>query len=196
MPTVMTFDHIRERLATATVSLAPAGKMTLTAVALVIRRGQEGPELLFIERATHEDDPWSGNIGFPGGKQENNDADLRQTAERETLEELGLDLQRAEAVGRLSDIVGAHLPVRVTCFVYILHDLPHLTLNGEIRDVFWVPLALLCEEARQVSAEVRFAGEALQAPAILLPHAEKPVLWGITFRLVRQFLEILGCPIP
>ena len=38
------------------------------AVALVLRdEGKHGrPELLFIRRAEHEKDPWSGHMGFPG----------------------------------------------------------------------------------------------------------------------------------
>ena len=40
------------------------------AVALVFREGRDGLELLFIKRAEHERDPWSGHIGFPGGRSE------------------------------------------------------------------------------------------------------------------------------
>ena len=51
------------------------------AVALVFRDGvQGGLELLFIRRAEHEKDPWSGHMGFPGGRQEPGDPDLAATA--------------------------------------------------------------------------------------------------------------------
>ncbi len=65
------------------------------AVALVLRdAGPGGIELLFIRRAEHEKDPWSGHMGFPGGRAEPGDAGLEGTAVRETLEETGLDLAR------------------------------------------------------------------------------------------------------
>ncbi|KAG5458036.1 MAG: hypothetical protein BJ554DRAFT_1822 [Olpidium bornovanus] len=54
-----------------------------------VRRGT--PEILFIKRATRAGDRWSGHVAFPGGKQEPSET-ARQTAERETREELGLDL--------------------------------------------------------------------------------------------------------
>ena len=37
------------------------------AVALILSHTGSGYRMLFIERATHPGDPWSGNIGFPGG---------------------------------------------------------------------------------------------------------------------------------
>ena len=58
------------------------------AVAMVLSTATDGPEVLFIVRAPHDGDPWSGNLAFPGGRVATGDADPRQTAERETFEEL------------------------------------------------------------------------------------------------------------
>jgi 8-oxo-dGTP pyrophosphatase MutT (NUDIX family) len=166
------------------------------AVALILREGTRGLEVLFIERAPRAGDPWSGDLGFPGGKEEEADSDPRQSAERETREEIGLDLQDGSYLGRLSDIAGAHLPVQVSCFVYGVGDSPPFVLNEEVRDLFWIALADLCAPARHVSAPVRFGGEISERPAIRLPQPGKPVLWGITYRLVMQFLQLLGLEKP
>lgn len=147
--------------------------------------------MLFIERAFREDDPWSGDLGFPGGKVEKGETDLRLTAERETLEELGLDLGRERYLARLSDISGAHLPVLVSCFVYAVEDHPQFVFSHEIRDAFWIPVAGLTSPERHVMARVSFGGMILERPAIRLPQPGKPVLWGITYRLVMEFLELL-----
>lgn len=171
--------------------LAAAGH-TRAAVALILLPGKDGLEVLFIERAAHDGDPWSGDLGFPGGKVEEGDRAPRQTAMRESREEIGLDLGSARYLGRLSDVAGAHLPVQVACFVFGVSDPPPLVLNREIRDAFWVPLADLADPARHVTAPVRFGGETLKRPAIILPTPGKPVLWGLTYRLVMQFLELLG----
>ncbi|HEX9187840.1 MAG TPA: NUDIX domain-containing protein, partial [Vicinamibacteria bacterium] len=71
------------------------GGAARAAVALVLRDGvPAGPELLVIRRAEHEQDPWSGHMGFPGGRAEPSDPSPEATAVRETLEETGLDLAR------------------------------------------------------------------------------------------------------
>jgi hypothetical protein len=76
------------------------------AVAAILRDapnpGSDEPptlEALFIKRATHEHDPWSGHMAFPGGRHERGDLTLLRTAMRETEEEVGLDLSTAELLG-------------------------------------------------------------------------------------------------
>lgn len=160
------------------------------AVALILRENGAGLELFFIERARHPDDPWSGNIGFPGGRMDRQDADLRRTAERETREEVGIDLRTASYLGRLSDVVGANLPVRVACFVYGLRQPVTPVLSHEVHDAFWYRLDQLWEPQRQMLAAVRFEGRTLESPAIQL-DPQRPVLWGITYRLVGQFRQIV-----
>ncbi len=164
---------------------------TNAAVALLLREEKSGLQMLFIERATHAPDPWSGNLGFPGGKVEKGDGDAKTTAERETLEEIGLDLRRARCIGRLSDITGAHLPIRISCFVYSVGLTGPLSFSEEVSDAFWVPLDELFDPARHGEFTVRFDGQTLIRPAIKLSQPDKPLLWGITYRLVMQFRDIL-----
>ena len=61
-------------------------------------------DLLFMERAKVEGDPWSGHIAFPGGHEEDQDDSSLHTAMRETHEELGLDLSGAEVLGSLDEV--------------------------------------------------------------------------------------------
>ena len=167
------------------------------AVAMILRDAPHGPEVLFIERAMHETDPWSGDLGFPGGKIEADDDEPRRAAERETLEEIGFDLQQACYLGRLDDLAGAHLPVVISCFVYETGQVDTLSLSEEVAEVFWVPLQTLIDPRRHRLTTVLFRGERLQRPAIDLRGPGRTVLWGITYRLVCQFLQILGRePIP
>jgi 8-oxo-dGTP pyrophosphatase MutT (NUDIX family) len=74
------------------------------AIALVLLEQESALEVLLIERAQRDGDPWSGHMALPGGHVEPSDSDLGATAERETFEEVGLDLQRwGERLGQLSD---------------------------------------------------------------------------------------------
>ena len=160
------------------------------AVAMILRRGRNDLEILFIERAAHENDPWSGNLAFPGGKVEQGE-ELRQTAERETFEEIGLDLGVAAYLGRLSDIAGANLPVRVSCFVYGVPGTDFVpVLNDEVGDLFWIGLDDLLAAERHITTTVTFADKEFEVPAIRLPQPVKPMLWGLTYRLVMELLEL------
>ena len=167
------------------------GPRTRAAVALIMREQPHDVEILFIERATDARDPWSGHLAFPGGKVEQGEQ-ARQAAERETREEIGLALESERYLGRMSDIVGANLPVRVSCFAYAtVSSALHPVVSPEVRDVFWVRLSDIRNPERHQMATVGFSGRSLEVPGIILPQADKPVLWGITYRLVMQFLEII-----
>src|SRR6185503_17634978 len=70
---------------------ASSNPLRLAVVALVLREGLEGPELLVIKRSEAEHDHWSGHMALPGGRVEPEDESLLATAARETFEEVGLD---------------------------------------------------------------------------------------------------------
>lgn len=187
---VLSFDRINSLLAGRRLEPPPVDSRVPAAVAMILRQAPGGLEMLFIERAAHENDPWSGNLAFPGGKVEPGE-EPRQAAERETHEEIGLDLGTARYLGRLSDISTTNLPVRVSCFVYGLAvtDFAQL-LSDEVGDVFWIGLDDLLATERHVTTMVSFADKEFEVPAIRLPQPGKPLLWGLTYRLVMQFLEI------
>ena len=195
IPTYLNTRHTLLEIAELLRCYSPQKKYaegrTRAAVAMLLREVPGDLEILFIERATHERDPWSGHLAFPGGKVEFGEQ-ARQAAERETLEEIGLDLERERYLGRMSDIVGANLPVRVSCFAYgVVTASAQPRVSPEVHDVFWVRLSDLLRPEYHQEVMVGFSGASLEVPAIVLPQSDKPVLWGLTYRLVMQFLEII-----
>ena len=64
--------------------------MSRAAVALVLRGPAEAPGILFIKRASRDGDPWSGQMAFPGGRYDPADESEKETAIRETEEEVFL----------------------------------------------------------------------------------------------------------
>jgi 8-oxo-dGTP pyrophosphatase MutT (NUDIX family) len=193
----MTFsrDTIAELLARQQVSDLPHDfeAKTPAAVAMILREGETGKDLklLYIQRTVHANDPWSGNVAFPGGKIEQGE-EPRRAAERETLEEIGLDLGPALYLGRMPEVRGAYLPVRVSGFVYWLQGpQPELVLNDEVHDTFWADLSDLATAERHTVSKVTFGGEKMNAPAIQLDWPGSPVLWGLTYRLTIQFLDMM-----
>src|SRR5918998_527770 len=79
---------------------APA--MVRAAVALLLREREL--EIFVIKRAEKGDDPWSGHMALPGGREEPEDDNPYETARRETLEEVGLDIAEGRLLGRLDDL--------------------------------------------------------------------------------------------
>lgn len=193
---MISLAEIRERLHGRAAAKAGPGERMHAAVALVICDAATGPEVLFIERTKHERDPWSGHLGFPGGRVEPADGGPRGAAEREALEEVGIDLAGAEYLGRLDDLRGAHLQVVVSCFVYGLRHRPSLTLNeAEVADAFWFPLEELLNPSRRRETTFRPREVEVTYPAIQLLDPGRPYLWGITYRLVSSLLRVMGRPL-
>jgi len=162
------------------------------AVALILRRGESGTEILLIRRAEHENDPWSGDLAFPGGRIEEEDRDDRAAAERETWEEIGVDLSAAEYLGQGDDLGGAYLSVRVSCFIYHLHQDVPFTMNGEVVDLFWVPLTTLLDTDRNRMEEFYYRGADRTHPIVDLSEWSQRPLWGLTYRLINNFLQLFG----
>lgn len=192
----LTIEDIRTRLAAHTPRILPHNRRSHAAVAMVLRAGSSATEALFIIRALHEQDPWSGNIGFPGGRLNPGVESPRQAAERETREELGLNLDRAEHLGRLDDLYGATLPVLVSCFVYQLKQETTLQPNHEVAKAFWYPLPQLLAEERHQRTDINFRGEQKAHPAIKILETGEPLLWGITYRLLADFFALCDRPFP
>ena len=167
--------------------------MRRAAVALVFRAGPDGePELLFIKRAEYPGDPWSGHIAFPGGRREDGDASLADTAVREAREETGIDLTTHGGIlGVLDELLpqSVRLPEFVVApFVAVLHEMPALTLASEVAAAFWVPLRALRDLGHWRETEVSGAGYRMTRRAF---HHDGHVVWGITERILAQLLGLL-----
>jgi len=163
------------------------------AVALIFRLGENDVlELLFIKRAEYEGDPWSGQIAFPGGRAEERDKSLAETAIRETREETGIDLAReGMIVGRLDDLRprAVRLPaIMVRPFVALLDRREPLVLSGEVALSFWLPFTELARNDSWADGVVR-AGR-VQISARVFKHDEH-VVWGMTERILTQLLALL-----
>ena len=189
-----TLETIRRHLTNRAPILA-TGSERHAAVALVLRQHASQLQMLIIHRAKHEGDPWSGDLAFPGGKVDAEDATAQAAAEREALEEVGMDLSTAEYLGQLDDLPGAFLPIKISCFVYFLPNPINFRLNHEVADYNWMPLERFHEEGRHRHMAFPFRGRTTRQPVVDLID-EAPVLWGITHRLIEQFFELVEKPMP
>ena len=166
--------------------------MRKAAVAGILRDGGEGVELLFIRRAEHPRDPWSGQMGLPGGRVDPGDASPLAAALRETREEIGLDLEAlGRPLGRLSE-VRTHLPLgsvphSVVPFAFAVEGDPALRLNEEVQEALWVPLPFLLDRGNRSSFTWVRKGLPLPMPCYTFRDR---VIWGLTLKIVDELLEL------
>jgi len=163
------------------------------AVAIMVREGQEATELLMIRRATREGDPWSGHMGFPGGRRDPEDHSNLSCALRETEEELGVDLSRWGApLGELSDVNTGWRKDRpemlVTPFIFSVSELPELTPNDEVDDVVWVPLHFLMDEGNREPLEWEWKGQKMETDSYLYDCYR---IWGLSLMMIDEMMGLL-----
>ena len=187
---------IRDALARRRSKIVDDPERPRAAVAVVLRPADVGPELLLIERAKHPEDPWSGHMAFPGGRVDPGDPHAQAAAERETLEEVGLSLAGAEVLGRLDDLEGRHagrpLSLVISAHVYHCPAPGELALNHEVASALWVPVVRLVDPAYHVEYPTPIGGY----PGILVGEPDRHVVWGLTYRFLEIFLDVLGRPLP
>ncbi len=165
-----------------------------SAVALIVREAADGPEVLMIERAEREGDPWSGQMAFPGGKSDHGDKNNFHTALRETHEEIGLDIDvHSQYLARLSDILS---PVRIgrramviTPYVFTVEQIPALTLNEEVADIVWVPLAFLADGSNRENMQWPFKKVTLTLPCYFYQQRR---IWGLSLNMLDEMLRVVS----
>jgi 8-oxo-dGTP pyrophosphatase MutT (NUDIX family) len=188
------WDDVRAALAAREPVRVADPAPSRAAVALVLREGARGIEVLFIRRAEHPKDPWSGQMAFPGGRAEPGDADLRATAIRETSEEIGVDLARAaESLGTLDEVHAMArmrpMNLTITPFVFRLRDAFDPILSDEVTSLHWIPLSDLLGTARRSTMDYAHQGVAMQFPCF---RVDDLVIWGLTYRMFMSFQERFG----
>jgi 8-oxo-dGTP pyrophosphatase MutT (NUDIX family) len=179
------------RVVAASPADAPLSGARRAAIAVILVELGMCFDVLLIERATREGDPWSGHMALPGGHADPGDPDLGTTAERETLEEVGLDLrQLGERLGCLSDCAPVRaVPIAVRPFVYLLEARPALRLSSEVKQALWVPIAPLLAGEKRTSYSLVRGEHSLKFPAWdIAGH----VVWGLTYRVLDELFGRLN----
>lgn len=191
----LSIETIEARIHAASVEQIEAGSSKReAAVATILRERAGQTEALFILRATKESDPWSGHMAFPGGHRDPPDPTLQATAERETLEEIGLDLRRsARYIGQIEPVRanprGSSIDMVVVPFVYALEEKdPVLTPNYEVADILWGSLDEMFDGSSFTHDEFAIGGQRRVVPGYVV---SEHIVWGLTLRMLEKFFTLL-----
>lgn len=157
----------------------------LAAVAMILR-DEKTPSTLLIKRAVRQGDPWSGQIAFPGGRMEEGDKGAKETAIRETREEVGFDLAHTAKYLGHSDPVMTHTgTIRVVPTVFLLNTEVEVKENVEVASHKWVDLRDLFAPSARTTYKLSYGGQQIEMPAYAVGDY---VVWGLTYRILSSVL--------
>lgn len=158
------------------------------AAVLIPIAAEPEPTLLFTVR-TETLSSHKGQISFPGGSIDDADDDAVAAALRETEEEIGLAPDAVEVLGELDGFPTYVSGFVVTPVVGWLASPPQLRPNpAEVTEVLAVPIAALTDEIRSEPG-FSHAGRTFPTEAWIW---EERVIWGVTARILRSFLDLLA----
>jgi 8-oxo-dGTP pyrophosphatase MutT (NUDIX family) len=180
--------HLKDRL--ASINRSSDGDQVEAVVAILLwDEPRSGLQTLLVQRVEREGDPWSGQIGLPGGRVKQSLESPRVAVHREVEEEVGIELEEVGVeLGKLS--VGQpmrRIGMRVQPWVYGLRTKPNVSIGPtEIADSFWVNLAELPSKMKMVEIMIRNEPRSVESFVV-----EGKVVWGFTYRVLTELLPIL-----
>jgi 8-oxo-dGTP pyrophosphatase MutT (NUDIX family) len=200
--TVKIIPEIKQRLAmslpgkSAQLQMAPSFRPDILSKSISAQAGvmvllYPNPTKLYLALTKRTEYPGvhGGQISLPGGKFENGDQNLIETALRETMEEIGIQPSFIEILGQLTPL---YIPVsefEVHPVIGFMHSSPIFTIDkNEVQYIIEVELEfLLSPEAK---ATKPFANEKYQGniPYFNINGNE---VWGATAMILNEFLEII-----
>tara|TARA_B100000579_G_scaffold86539_1_gene67732 strand:- start:1758 stop:2333 length:576 start_codon:yes stop_codon:yes gene_type:complete len=156
------------------------------AAVLLAVTAEEEPQLIYTLRS-NKVSSHKGEVAFPGGREEQDDSTLADTALREAEEEIGLDRNLVEVLGSLDTTVSRY-GISVTPYVGIIPPNPNLDeSSSEIESFFRVPISYLANDIRHRNDKVTEGGETFYMPAY---KYNEYIIWGLTAMITVNFLKL------
>jgi 8-oxo-dGTP pyrophosphatase MutT (NUDIX family) len=169
-------------------SLFPVEPIPAAVLVPLVER-PEGLTVLLTQRATQLRNH-AGQISFPGGRIEPEDADEKSAALREAYEEIGLDARFVSVIGYLPDhiLLSGFRVTPAVSFVRLGFDL--LLDATEVADTFEVPLSFIFDPANHRSRRRRFGAVEAEIEVRDIPYGDRNI-WGATAGMLISLYNII-----
>ena len=180
---------IKENLSSYKPS-GPIVGLPQAAVLILLHETSEDLNLIYCLRSnnlpTH-----AGEVAFPGGKREEKDETLRDTALREAQEEVNLEFKDVEVLGEISS-VQSRFGLSVTPYIGILKSNTLIADGKEIAEVFSVPLNFIKNNMQKEQKSENWDNKKVFFPFF---EFENKMVWGLTAYMTVEFLKLLDIEI-
>ncbi len=150
---------------------------------------QSKPTVILTQRASHMGSH-AGEVAWPGGRRDPEDESLKDTALRESFEEIGLPPESVTILSEMRPFISKH-GLRVTPYVGLVDPSVVLKANpAEIDTIFQVPLSWLASDPRSQTDLVSRYGEDHEVPVYIYNGFR---IWGLTAMILWEFMvEAMG----
>lgn len=143
---------------------------------------------LLTQRASYKG-THSAQISFPGGKIEQNDANLQATALRETFEEVGIEEKNITIIREITDVYIPPSNFLATPFIGYSTTKPILKINHEVDHTFDVKLSDLLNDVNISSINITTSyANKIDVPCFKLNNY---IVWGATAMILNEIKELL-----
>ena len=165
----------------------PSGRPQASVLIAILNYGEyiESPELIYTQRSGHLS-THSGEVSFPGGKAEDEDVSLFDTALRESNEEMSLNGEDVTMLGKLDYLISRH-KIEVNPFIATVDKAQDLKANEEIQEIFTVPLSFLLDPKNIKRESIERQGSVWEVPTWSLKNQK---IWGLTAMITINFLNV------
>lgn len=160
----------------------------LGGVMVLLYPDEQGIHIPLMKRPEY-DGAHSGQVSFPGGKLENVDTDLIDTALRETHEEIGVPKEQIEVIGNLSELFIIASNFKVLPTVGVIREKPNFIPDPiEVADVLPMAINVLNDYSIRSVKEMRFPPYTIFSPYF---DVRGEVVWGATAMMLSELAELV-----
>ncbi len=181
-----TIAQIRSRLAAHQRRSISGAGLTPAAVLMPLFEKNGAAHFLLTLR-THKVDTHKGQISFPGGGWEEGDHTIRETALRESCEEVGIQPRDVQIIGELDDVIAVSDHLVTPVVATIPYPYNFVVSEHEIEELVEIPLSFFMDLKNCRIEERSHRGRTVP---VYFYNYDHHVVWGLTAHIIRGFLQV------